>query len=65
LFALRPEVLTYETAEEEESEEEGDKKKKKRKKKFVEMEFDPERNAMVVKKKRKRGGEWDETSWET
>jgi N utilization substance protein A len=64
LFALRPEILTYESGEEEESEEEGDKKKKKKKKKFVEMEFDPERNAMVVKKKRKRGtGEWDETSW--
>ena len=64
LFALRPEILTYESTEEEEGEEEGDKKKKKKKKKFVEMEFDPERNAMVVKKKRKRGtGEWDETTW--
>jgi N utilization substance protein A len=64
LFALRPEILTYESGEEEEPEEEDDKKKKKKKKKFVEMEFDPERNAMVVKKKRKRGtGEWDETSW--
>jgi N utilization substance protein A len=63
LFALRPDVLTYETADEEELEEEEDKKKKKKKKKFVEMEFDPDRNAMVVKKKRKRGGEWDETSW--
>ena len=63
LFALRPDVLTYETADEEDLEEEDDKKKKKKKKKFVEMEFDPDRNAMVVKKKRKRGGEWDETSW--
>jgi N utilization substance protein A len=65
LFALRPEILTtYEPVEEEELEEEDDKKKKKKKKKFVEMEFDPERNAMVVKKKRKRGtGEWDETTW--
>jgi N utilization substance protein A len=64
LFALRPEILTYETGEEEDLEEEGDKKKKKKKKKFVEMEFDPERNAMVVKKKRKRGAvDWDETTW--
>jgi len=64
LFALRPDVLTYETSDEEDLEDEDDKKKKKKKKKFVEMEFDPDRNAMVVKKKRKRGGEWDETSWE-
>lgn len=63
LFALRPDVLTYETSDEEDVEEDDDKKKKKKKKKFVEMEFDPDRNAMVVKKKRKRGGEWDETSW--
>jgi N utilization substance protein A len=64
LFALRPEILTYESGEEDELEEEGDKKKKKKKKKFVEMEFDPERNAMVVKKKRKRGaGDWEETTW--
>jgi N utilization substance protein A len=63
LFALRPDVLTFETADEEDLEEDDDKKKKKKKKKFVEMEFDPDRNAMVVKKKRKRGGEWDETSW--
>jgi N utilization substance protein A len=63
LFALRPDVLTFETVEDEDLEEEDDKKKKKKKKKFVEMEFDPDRNAMVVKKKRKRGGEWDETSW--
>lgn len=64
LFALRPEIMAYDTTDEEELEDEGDKKKKKKKKKFVEMEFDPERNAMVVKKKRKRGtGEWDDTSW--
>jgi transcription termination/antitermination protein NusA len=63
LFALRPDVMSIETADEEDLEEDDDKKKKKKKKKFVEMEFDPDRNAMVVKKKRKRGGEWDETSW--
>ncbi len=42
LFTLRPEILTFEPAEEEEHEEEDDKKKKKKKKKFVEMEYDPE-----------------------
>lgn len=64
LFALRPEVLDIESVEEEEDEEGGDrKKKKKRKKKFVEMEYDPDQDVMVVKKKRKRGGDWDD-NWE-
>jgi N utilization substance protein A len=64
LFALRPEVIAYEVVGDDDEDGEDDKKKKKKKKKFVEMEYDPERNAMVVKKKRKRGGEWDdEASW--
>lgn len=63
LFALRPDAVPTETTEEE-GEEDGDKKKKKKKKKFVEVEFDPDHNAMLVKKKRKRsGGEWDD-NWE-
>jgi len=63
LFALGPEAEVFETTEEEESDD-GDKKKKKKKKKYVEVEFDPDHNAMVVKKKRKRSGsEWDE-GWE-
>ncbi len=63
LFALRPDAIPAETTEEE-GEEEGDKKKKKKKKKFVEVEYDPDHNAMLVKKKRKRsGGEWDD-NWE-
>ena len=63
LFALRPDVLEIEPAEEDEDEDEsGDKKKrKKKKKKFVEMEYDPDQDVMVVRKKRKRGGvEWSE-----
>jgi N utilization substance protein A len=63
LFTLSPEVLgAFEEPEEsEEEEEEGsDRKKKKKKKKFVEMEYDPDRDVMIVKKKRKRGDEgWD------
>ena len=63
LFALRPEVIEYDAAEEEEAEEEGDKKKKKKKKKFVEIEYDPDQDVMLMKKKRKRtDSEWPE-SW--
>jgi hypothetical protein len=65
IFALRPEVLEYPTGDEEaESEEdEGDKKKKKgKKKKFVEVEYDPEKDVVIMKKKHKRGGtEWKRT----
>jgi transcription termination/antitermination protein NusA len=65
IFALKPEVLDMvEPAEEEEEDEEtGKRKKKKRKKKFVEMEYDPEKDVVVVKKKRKRGDQWDD-EWE-
>lgn len=64
LFTMSPEELGLDQLEDDE-EEDGDKKrKKKRKKKFTEVEFDPEKNAMVVRKKRKRGGfEWDDNSW--
>ncbi|MDI6694374.1 MAG: transcription termination factor NusA [Anaerolineales bacterium] len=61
LFSLRPEVVEFEIVEDDEEETDERKKKRKKKKKFVEMEYDPERNAMVVKKKRKRGDvDWDE-----
>jgi len=67
LFTLTPEVLGYVPDQEEEELEEEDeqakKKAKKKKKKFTEMEYDPDKGVMVVKKKRKRGaGDWDE-SW--
>ncbi len=69
LFALRPEVLELgDVGDDEEDEEDDDlpkKKKKRKKKKFIEMEYDPEKDAMIVKKKRKRGGleDWDDNSW--
>jgi transcription termination/antitermination protein NusA len=67
IFALKPEVLDMvepvDEEDDEEVDEKGKRKKKKRKKKFVEMEYDPEKDVVVVKKKRKRGGEWDD-EWE-
>jgi transcription termination/antitermination protein NusA len=61
IFALKPEVLDMVDAGEEDEEEEPGRKKKKRKKKFIEMEYDPEKDVTVVKKKRKRGGDdWDD-----
>jgi len=63
LFALRPDVLEYVGPVEDEEDEEEDadrKKKKKKKKKYVETEFDPDRNVVVYKKKRKRGDDWGE-----
>lgn len=65
LFALRTDI-TGVVADDEEAEDETDAKKKKKGKKkgFVVVEYDPDRDAMVVKKKRKRSGaEWEET-WE-
>lgn len=67
LFTMTPEALGYipdqEGEEPGEEDEEAKKKAKKKKKKFTEMEYDPEKGVMVVKKKRKRGaGDWDE-SW--
>ncbi len=71
LFSLKPEEFEkyipedeFEDEEEEEEEEDRGKRKKKRKKKkkkYVTMEYDPEKDAVIVKRKRKRGGEdWDE-----
>jgi transcription termination/antitermination protein NusA len=67
IFALKPEVFEAIPTDddEEEEEESGRKKKKKKKKKFVEMEYDPDKDIVVVKRKRKRGSveEWDD-DWE-
>jgi N utilization substance protein A len=64
LFALRPDVLEgVEPEEDEEEEDEDQKKKKKKKKKFVEMEYDPEKDVVIAKKKRKRGGVAWEDDW--
>ena len=62
IFALRPDVLEFVgPIDDEEEEEDSTSKKKKKKKKFVEMEYDPDQDIMVYKKKRKRGelGDWD------
>jgi hypothetical protein len=65
LFALRPEVLDMVgPSEEDELEDEQDikkKRKKKKQRKFVQVEYDPDHNLMMVKKKHKRPGfDWDE-----
>lgn len=65
LFALRPEVLENPLMIEEsesEDDESGDQKKKKgKKKKFVEIEYDPDKDVVFMKRKHKRGGtEWEE-----
>ena len=63
IFTLRPETLVIETTDEEEDEEDLDqkgKKKKKKKKKFVEVVYDPDRDVTLVKRKRKRGGDWED-----
>jgi len=63
IFTLRPETLVIETTDEEEDEEDLDqkgKKKKKKKKKFVEVVYDPDQDVTLVKRKRKRGGDWED-----
>jgi hypothetical protein len=67
IFALKPEAFDLELTdveledEEEEDETGKKKKKKKKKKKFVEMEYDPEKDVMIVKRVRKRGEPgWDD-----
>jgi N utilization substance protein A len=63
IFTLRPEILGVQEAGEEEEEEDLDekgKKKKKKKKKFVEVVYDPDRDITLVKRKRKRGGGWED-----
>lgn len=64
IFALRPEVLEVPVSDEDSEDEDevsADKKKKgKRKKKFVEVEYDPDKDVVFMKKKHKRGGEWEE-----
>jgi len=61
IFALKPEVLDMVDTGDEEDDEEQSRKKKKKKKKFIEMEYDPEKDVTVVKKKRKRGtDEWND-----
>ena len=63
LFALKPEVLVDNSlAEDEEDDDLKKGKKKKKKSKHVEVVYDPDRDVVMVKKKHKRGAEWD--NWE-
>jgi len=70
IFALKPEAFDLELVDaalDEEEEEDAStrkKKMKKKKKKFVEMEYDPDKDVMIVKRVRKRGdADWDD-DWE-
>jgi transcription termination/antitermination protein NusA len=59
IFAMKPEAFeAAPSTEEEESEEDKKNGGKKKKKKHVEIEYDPERDMVMVHKKHKRGGEW-------
>jgi hypothetical protein len=65
LFDIKPEDFEVLIPEDEfEDEEESDKKKKKKKKKkYVQVEYDPEKDAVIVKRQRKRGGDDWEEEW--
>ena len=67
IFTLKPETFDFDLEEMEEEEEEegksGKKKRKKKKKKYVEMEYDPEQDVMIVRRKRKRGSDDWEENW--
>jgi N utilization substance protein A len=61
MFKLREDNVEFSRAEGEEDDLYGStKKKSKKKKKFVEMEYDPDHDVMIVKRKHKR----DEDDWE-
>jgi len=67
IFTLPTEVLDMVTPlEDEELDDEDQPKKKKKKKKFVQMEYDPDKDVVVYKKKSKRSGTdgWD-SEWES
>ena len=60
LFTMRPEVTEDVTAVDEEEDQSGDKSKKKGKRKgrkHVEIEYDPEQDLTIIRKKHKRGGD--------
>ena len=65
LFTLKPEAFSIDEVEEEEDDEEGfdrktRKKKKAKKRRAQEMEYDPDRDVMLVKRKRKHGLDWED-----
>ena len=63
IFALKPEVLDAvegSCEEEEEGDDKKGKKKGKKKKTNVQIEYDPDRDLTIVRKKHKHGAEWEE-----
>ena len=62
LFAITPAI--YEGDEEEEEgeagSERGKKTKKAKKKRFTEVEYDPDRNVVIARKKHKRSDDWED-----
>ncbi len=68
LFEIKPEIFDFEIETDEEEDEEyrdrkgkPTKRKKKKKKKFVEVEYDPEQDVVIVKKIHKRGDDlWED-----
>ena len=64
VFAFDENVIAdIEELEDEEGEDEEDKDKKgkkRKKKKFVQLEYDPDKDVIIAKRKRKRGGGWED-----
>ncbi len=69
IFKVAPEMLDAAVDEESLlSEEEEAREKAKKRKKFVEVEYDPDRDVTIYRKKHKRGGkeweDWDDDDWD-
>jgi len=62
IFAFDADIAIEDIEDEdgEDGEDKDAKGKKRKKKKFVEIEYDPDKDVMVVKRKRKRGGGWED-----
>jgi N utilization substance protein A len=69
LFSLKPGDIGYSATSDEDEDDgeldqkDGTKKGKKKKKRFVEVVYDPDHDVTLVKRKRKRGGDWGD-GWE-
>jgi len=68
IFTMRPDVLEYKADPEDEGDDEAAadlrSEKKKQKKKFVQLEYDPDKDVVILKRQRKRDGEDWEEDWE-
>ena len=74
IFAIKPEMLDVDIVAEDEEEMEqvvptkkkrSTKKKKKTQKKYVDIEYDPEADVTLYRKRRKgEGDEWEDDDWE-